>query len=213
MRESAAARAPGGRCAQLSAADFTAAAGLTGLTAVSVWWVKLGIRPERITPGKPEENGRHERMHRTMKAEACQPASQTLREQQGRFDAWRRVYNTERPHEALGQATPASVYVPAQRRFPEALPALTYPDADAVRWVRPNGTLRWRRVEVYLSERLAGEHVGLWQVGDGCWEVRFGLLTLGVLEEQSGRLRPGSRPRRTETTRATAEKVVPISPV
>jgi transposase InsO family protein len=165
-----------------------ASVGVGGLTPVAVSWVKLGILPERIDPGKPAQNGRHERMHRTLGAEACAPPAASLREQQGLLDRFRQEYNTDRPHEALGQVPPATVYVPATRPFPDHVPELTYPAADAVRWVRPNGALKWHGREVYVSQTLAGEPVGLTQVGDGRWQLAFGLLVLGVVDEPTGKL-------------------------
>ena len=167
-----------------------ASAGAGGLTRLSVWWVKLGVRPERIDPGQPAQNGRHERMHGTLKAEACQPRQRSLRAQQRRFDEFRRVFNEERPHEALGQRPPAALHVPSPRPFPDRLPELVYPEADAVRWVRPNGSLRWRNGEVYITQALAGEPVGLTQLGDRLWEVAFGPLVLGRFTEGSSRLTP-----------------------
>lgn len=167
-----------------------ASVGLAGLTALSVWWIKLGIIPERIRPGKPSENGRHERMHRTLKADACAPPAATLRAQQAACDRFRRAYNTIRPHEALGQRPPAAVYQPALRPVPHRLVELTYPAADAVRWVRPNGAIRWHQAELYLTPTLAGEPVGLSQVGDGCWQVAFGPLILGTFHEHNPTLRP-----------------------
>lgn len=173
-----------------------ASVGLAGLTALSVWWIKLGIRPERIRPGKPSENGRHERLHRTLKADACAPPAATLRAQQAACDRFRKEYNAVRPHEALGQRPPATVYLPATRPFPHRLAALTYPGADAVKWVRPNGAIRWRRGEVYLTPTLSGEPVGLTQVGDGHWQVAFGPLVLGTFHEHSPTLRPHQPSRR-----------------
>ena len=165
-----------------------ASTGLAGLTRLSVWWLKLGIRHERIDPGKPQQNGRHERMHGTLKAEACQPPASSLRAQQQRFDRFRRIFNDERPHEALGQQPPATVHTPSPRPFPERLPELAYPQADVVRWVRRNGTIRWRGVELYITQALSGEPVGLTQVGDHRWELCFGPLVLGHFVESSSRL-------------------------
>lgn len=176
-----------------------ASVGLAGLTALSVWWIKLGIRPERIRPGKPSENGRHERMHRTLKAEACAPPAATLRAQQTACDHFRTEYNTIRPHEALDQRPPATVYIPATRPFPDRLPELSYPGADAVRWVRPNGAIRWHQAELYLTPTLSGEPVGLSQVGDGCWQVAFGPLVLGTFHEHDPTLRPLQPSRRRAT--------------
>jgi transposase InsO family protein len=172
-----------------------ASTGMGGLTSLSVWWLKLGIRPERIDPGKPSQNGRHERMHQTLKAEACRTPAPTLRGQQQIFDRFRRRYNQERPHEALGQVPPATIYAVSPRPFPDRVPELTYPDADGVRWVRPNGALRWRNGEVYVTQALVGEPVGLTQIGDGAWQLTFGPLVPGVWQEGTCRLIPGGGPR------------------
>jgi putative transposase len=165
-----------------------ASAAVGGLTTLSIWWVKLGIRPERIDPGKPQQNGRHERMHGTLKREACQPPARSLRAQQQRFDDFRACYNHDRPHEALGQVAPASVYLPSGRPYPDRLPELDYPDADRVCWVRPNGCIRWHSREVYVGQVLAGEPVGVTQTGGALWEVSFGPLTLGSFVPGAGGL-------------------------
>jgi len=166
-----------------------ASTGAAGLSRLSVWWLKLGIWPERIDPGQPAQNGRHERMHRTLKAEACREPAATLRAQQQRFEQFCLTYNEERPHEALGQVPPATVYAPSPRPFPDRLPDLAYPTADAVKWVRPNGTIRWGGRELYLTQALVGEPVGLTQVGEDRWQVTFGPLVLGVVAERMGSLR------------------------
>lgn len=166
-----------------------ASVGAGGLTRLSMWWIKLGIRPERIDPGKPQQNGRHERMHRTLKADApCAPPASSLRAQQQRFDAFRRSFNEERPHEALGQAPPASLHRPSPRPFPDRLPELVYPEGTQVRRVRPNGCIRWQGAEVYITQTLAGEPVGLTQVTEREWEVAFGPLLLGRIKDGSDRL-------------------------
>lgn len=176
-----------------------ASVGLAGLTALSVWWIELGVRPERIRPGKPAENGRPERMHRTRKAEACAPPAAALRAQQTACDHFRTEDNTIRPHEALDQRPPATVYVPATRPFPHRLPELTYPAADAVRRVRPNGAIRWHQAELYLTPTLTGEPVGLSQVGDGLRQVAFGPPVLGTFHEHDPTLRPLQPSRRRAT--------------
>ena len=171
-----------------------ASTGAGGLTPLSVWWVKLGITPERIDPGKPGQNGRHERMHRTLKAEAATPPAADLRRQQHACDRFRSEYNEVRPHEALDQTPPARHDTRSRRPFPERLPDVIYPDADAVRHVRHNGELRWRNRLVYVSQTLAGEPVGLTHVADGQWRLHFGPLLLGTLDERRATLR---RPTRT----------------
>ncbi len=177
-----------------------ASTGAGGLSRLSVWWIKLGIWPERIDPGRPAQNGRHERMHRTLKGEACREPAMTLREQQRQFDQFRQTSNAERPHEALGQVPPATVYVPAARPFPEQVADLSYPGADGVKWVRPNGAIRWQGGEVYLTQALAGEPVGLTQIGDGIWQIVFGPVVLGRWQEGAGKLILGGGPRPGTTT-------------
>lgn len=167
-----------------------ASTGLAGLTPLSVWWLKLGIRLDRIDPGKPQQNGRHERMHRVLGEDTRAAPAASLRAQQRVFDRWRAVYNHERPHEALAMATPASHYQPSPRAYPRQLPAISYPDADAVRRVRPNGTIRWQGREVHVTQALSGEPVGLTWQGEGQWELAFGPLVLAVLDEPTGRLIP-----------------------
>jgi transposase InsO family protein len=167
-----------------------ASTGAGGLSPLSVWWVRLGIVPERIKPGTPAENGRHERLHRTLQAETAAPPAASRRAQQQAFDDFRRLYNEERPHEALGQVPPVRAYQPSPRPFPRGLPALTYPAGWDVRRVRHNGQIRCGRGWVYLSATLAGEAVGLAPTTDGCWDLAFGPVRLGVLDERRGRLRP-----------------------
>ena len=171
-----------------------ASTGAGGLSPLSVWWVRLGIAPERITPGMPAENGRHERLHRTLKAETAAPPAASGRAQQRAFDTFRRTYNDVRPHEALGQVPPARLYAPSPRPFPGRLPELIYPAAWEVRQVRQNGQLRCGRDWVYLSATLAGECIGLAPTGDGCWDAYFGPVLLGALDERRGRLRPPPAP-------------------
>lgn len=170
-----------------------ASIGLGGLSRLAVWWITLGILPERIAPGQPAQNGRHERFHRTLKAETAQPPAATIRAQQQVFVQFRQLYNTERPHEALGQCTPAQVYQSQPRADPVRPMRLDYPTADAVRQVRHNGELYWRKHYIYLSAALAGQPVGLTALADGAWEVVFGPLVLGVLDERQGILQATKR--------------------
>ena len=174
-----------------------AARGLGALSRLSVWWVKLGILPERIAPGHPEQNGRHERMHGTLKRDAATPPRATRRAQQHGFDRFRHVYNCERPHEALDQHTPASCYQPSTRRYPCGRPGVTYPDDAELRRVRHNGEIRWRCQLLYVSELLAGELVGLQPIDDRYWRLSFGPLELAVVDNHCHRLIvPKSPPRR-----------------
>ena len=172
-----------------------------GLSRLAIWWIKLGIRPERITPAKPQENGRHERMHRTLKADATKPPQRTLGDQQRTFDRFRRLYNEERPHEALGQKPPWSVYAASPRQYPVPLRAPDYPSDFLVRAVRPNGSMKWRGVDLYLAETLAGEHVGIQAIADDRWQVFFADVPLGVLDgRRFHRARGRCTPRNRSTT-------------
>lgn len=162
--------------------------GDTGLTGLAVWWIQLGIWPERIRPGQPQENGRHERLHLTLKQATAAPPAASRREQQRRFDRFRQEYNDERPHEALGQVPPAEFYGPSPRAWPRKLPEVSYGPDVAVRWVEPGGRIRWRGQRVFISHALAGEPVGLEQIGEEAWRVSFSFYPLGVAEGERTRL-------------------------
>jgi hypothetical protein len=163
--------------------------GESGLTGLSVWWIKLGIVPERIEPGKPQQNGRHERMHRTLKqATACPPA-RNRGAQQRRFDQFRWEYNEQRPHEALGQATPASCYAPSARPYPRRLAEVEYPEGWQVRRVSPGGQIRWRTEYIFVAHALQGEVVGIEPVEDGRWRVWFSFYDIGILDAARLRIR------------------------
>ena len=163
-----------------------ASRGIGGLTRLSVWWIKLGIRPDRIQPGRPQQNGRHERMHRTLKAETVFPPAANLAAQQRRFDRFKAEYNNDRPHEALGYQTPVTLYSASGRPFPRKLTRPEYPGHYETRIVRNDGTIKWHTECLFLSQPLMGEPVGLEEVEDGRWVIRFGALTLAVLDETSG---------------------------
>ncbi len=158
------------------------------LSTLSVWWVRLGIRPELIEPAHPEQNGRHERMHKTLKAETARPPRRTLAAQQRRFDWFRHRYNTERPHEALGQCLPASLYQASARPYPPTLLPVTYPGHYEVRRVSRNGGIRWGSRWVNVSHVLAELDVGFEEIDDGLWEVYFGPVWLGRLHETTFRI-------------------------
>ena len=151
-----------------------ASIGVGGLSQLSVWWIRLGILPERIAPGKPQQNSRHERMHRTLKDETLHPPASNVREQQVRFDVFRKRYNEVRPHESLDQRPPASCYAISSRRLPSRLPAVAYPGHFKRARVNHNGTIWIESVNVYLGYLLRGEHVGLEQIGHELWEVFLG---------------------------------------
>ena len=167
-----------------------ASTGTTGLTALSVWWIKLGIRPERIVAGKPQQNGRHERVHRTLKQETAMPPADSLPAQQQRFEAFCALYNHERPHEALGQQTPASLYQPSPRPYPQRLDDPSYGGDVAVRRVRSNGQIKWAGELIFVGEALIGEPVGVVETEDGDWLVRYADVELGYVHPQRRRLSP-----------------------
>ena len=154
------------------------------ISRLSAWWIRLGVYPELIEPAHPEQNGRHERMHRTLKAETARPPAGNLSAQQRRFNRFRSEYNEERPHEALGQETPASVYRPSDRPFPEKEPDIEYPGHYEVRRVSRNGGIRWHFNWVNVSHVLEEEYVGLEEVDDGLWNVYFGPVWLGRFHEK-----------------------------
>jgi transposase InsO family protein len=167
-----------------------ASLGVGGLSRLAVWWIKLGIRPERIVAGKPQQNGRHERVHRTLKEETLAPPAESLPAQQQRFHDFRAVYNNERPHEALGQKTPASLYEPSPRPYPERIDDPGYRDDVAVRRVRSNGQIKWAGELIFVGEALIGEPVGVVETQSGDWLVRFADVELGYIHSQRRRLSP-----------------------
>ncbi len=155
-----------------------------GLTPLSAWWAKLGIRLERIEPGKPQQNGRHERMHLTLKRATCSPPKRSLQAQQRAFDRFRRLYNEERPHQALALATPASLYRPSPRFLPPRVPTPTYPFADTY-LVNAAGAIRWRARTFFISTALAGECIGIYPLNHRYEEVSFANVLLGLIDTQS----------------------------
>jgi transposase InsO family protein len=172
-----------------------ASQGIAGLSRLSVWWMRLGIRLERIEPASPQQNGRHERMHRTLKAETTRPAGANMLQQQERFDRFQDVYNEVRPHEALGQRPPAQFYQPAAKRFPERIAEPQYPLHDLVLKVHSAGHLHMpgsgrKGGNIFLSESLVGEHVGLRELHEDRWLVSFLNLDLGVLDLQARCISP-----------------------
>jgi transposase InsO family protein len=177
-----------------------AATGTSGLTEMSVWWIKLGIRHERIDPGHPQQNGRHERFHFTL-LEAMRPPAANLAAQARRFAAFARDYNEERPHEALGQRPPARFYQASPRPFPTRLPEPDYPAEAAVRRVRSNGEIKWCGDLIYICASLIGELVAVEEVEDGRWQVRFFDVPIGDIDPQTSKLRRCTNPatHRTET--------------
>lgn len=156
--------------------------GESGLTALTVWWIKLGIIPEHISPGEPQQNGRHERMHRTLKQETASPPEANRRKQQIRFDQFRQEYNQQRPHQGLGQQPPAQFYQPSPRTYPMRLPEVTYPADWTLRRVSPGGQIRWASQYVFVAHPLNGETVGLEPIDDRKWRVWFSFHEVGILD-------------------------------
>ena len=165
-----------------------ASTALGRLSQLSVWWIRLGIRRELIEPGKPQQNGQHERMHRTLKAEATRPPAANLAQQQRLFNRFRREYNEVRPHEGIELKTPATLYEASRRPLPKKVPELIYPAHFETRLVSRNSGIRWNHRWVAVSHTCAGLHVGLEEVDDGIWDVYLGPVKLGRLLEESYRI-------------------------
>lgn len=164
-----------------------ASTGLGGLSRLSIWWMRLDIELQRIRPGKPQENGRHERMHRTLKQCTASPPAATLRAQQRAFDAFRREYNHERPHEALGQIPPGRVYECSPRPYCSRLPEVVYPAFMQQREVHEHGQIRFKGTRYFLGQALFGQRVGLARIDPRYWFVCFMNLALGVLDLSRGK--------------------------
>lgn len=168
-----------------------ASRGLLGLSQLSVWWLRLGIRIERSEPGHPEQNGRHERMHLTLKQQTTRPAAQNFLQQQERFDLFQREFNLERPHEALKMKTPAEIYIPSKRAYPSSLPEPDYPLHDLTALVYPNGSVvLGRKFKFSLSQTLVGQQVGLREEDEDLWRVTFMNLDLGFYDHKEGQFAP-----------------------
>jgi len=159
--------------------------GLAGLSRLAVWWIKLGIIPERIKPGCPQENGRHERMHLTMKQEVATPPKQTMLLQQRALDDFQKEFNHQRPHEGIDNERPAWLFTQSPRAYPEHMRQIEYDSNITTRKIRTNGTMKWNGREIFISETLIGERIGLIQVNDIEWEVQFSQLTIGTFNEKS----------------------------
>jgi len=167
-----------------------ATTGIHGLSQLNVWWLRLGIQHQRILPAHPEQNGAHERMHRTLKGEACRPPQATLVTQQRTFNTFRRLYNDERPHAALGDRPPAVLYRPSPRPYTGALPPVEYPGHFLVKRVTNAGTIRLRKRLLFLSNALKQHPVGLEEVDDGIWSIHFCQVLLGRVDERDYVIRP-----------------------
>ena len=167
-----------------------ASTGFAGLSRLSVWWMRLGILLERIEPAHPEQNGSHEQFHRVLKAETARPPAASAAGQQRRFTRFRREYNQQRPHEALGDEVPAHYYQPSPRSLPRRLPPLEYPGHWEVRLVSSEGHISWDGRLQFLCEALAGERVGLEAVDDGLWTIHYATVALGRFDERQRRVYP-----------------------
>jgi putative transposase len=158
---------------------------LRRLSRLSVWWIRLGITPELIEPASPQQNGRHERMHKTLKAETTRPPCASRPAQQRRFSQFRQEFNHERPHEALDQHPPATLYQPSPRPYPDRLTPIEYPSHYEVRRVSRNGGIRWQAHWVNVSHILADQYIGFEEIDNGVWTVYFGTLDLGRFHERT----------------------------
>ena len=183
---------------------FASAHALFGLSKLAVWWLRLGIQIERIKPGHPQQNGRHERMHLTLKKEATKPAARNFLQQQARFDDFIDCYNNERPHQALAMCYPAELYRPSPRQY-RGLADLDYPFHDRTITVTRCGRVCMDRRKINLSTVFAGQNVGVRQVSDKIWLVTFMHYDLGFFDDETCRLEPVPNP--------FEAKVLPMSPV
>jgi putative transposase len=183
---------------------FSSPCALFGLSKLSVWWLRLGIEIERIKPGHPQQNGRHERMHLTLKKEATKPAGQNFLQQQAMFDEFIEEYNNDRPHQALGMKYPSEVYTPSSRKY-EGLPEVEYPFHDKSIIVTNCGRICLNRKKVNFSVVFAGQKVGIKEVDDKIWLVSFMNYDLGYFDEETCKLEPLDNP--------FGSKVLPMSPV
>jgi putative transposase len=182
---------------------FSSPNALYGLSKLSVWWLRLGIAIERIKPGHPEQNGRHERMHLTLKQEATKPASANVLQQQARFDTFIDRFNRERPHQALGMKVPADVYTPSPRPY-RGLSDLDYPLHDWTATVTTCGRICYNSRKINLSQVCSGQNVGVKQVSERVWLVSFMEYDLGYFDDETCRLEPIENP--------FGPKVLPMSP-
>ena len=183
---------------------FSSPNSLFGLSKLSVWWLRLGISIERIKPGHPQQNGRHERMHLTLKKATTKPAGDNFLQQQEKFDFFIKEYNTERPHQALNMQCPAEIYIPSTKKY-DGLPEVDYPFHDRIITVTYCGRLCFKRKKINLSTVFAGQNVGIKEIEDNIWLVSFMDYDLGYFDIESCRLEPLKNP--------FGPKVLPMSPV
>jgi len=170
-----------------------ASMGLYGLSKLSVWWLRLGIQLQRIEPGRPDQNGRHERMHLTLKQDTTRPAGDNLLQQQEKFDSFKEMYNLERPHEALDMKCPSQFYEPSTRAFPESLSEPEYPFHDQILKVAQSGKITFEKhLECHLTQALAYQTVGLREEGVGLWRITFMDFDLGLFDADEKKFKPFS---------------------
>lgn len=165
-----------------------------GLSRLNMWWMRLGIRHERIEPGCPEQNGSHERMHQTLKQETAMPPARSRRQQQQAFERFQQEYNHERPHEALGYRTPGSLHVPSPRPYPARLSEPQYPSGAILRLINEDGRLCWTNTKIFISKVLGREYIGMLPIEDGFYEVYWGPLLLGWFDEAESHFAPDPGP-------------------
>ena len=175
-------------------APFASGNALFGLSTQALWWLRLGIQLQRIKPAHPQQNGRHERMHLTLKKEATKPASFNFLQQQERFDRFIEVYNQQRPHQALGGAYPADLYTPSARLYRLPLPEPEYPYHDRTVRVTRCGRICIGKRKINLSKVFAGQCVGIREVDEQIWLVSFMHYDLGLFDQDEGRVEPASNP-------------------
>ena len=166
-----------------------ATTGIHGLSQLNVWWIRLGIQHQRILPAHPQQNGAHERMHKTLKGEAIRPPRATLAAQQRKFNRFRHEYNEERPHQTLRGRTPASLYRPSPRTYTGGLPPIEYPGHFIVKRVTNAGTIRFKKRLLFLANALKQHQVGLEEVDDGIWSLHFCHVLLGRIDERDSIIR------------------------
>ena len=163
-----------------------ASVGLGGLSRLSAWFIKLGIRPERIAKAHPEQNGRHERMHRTLKESTAMPPQANLIKQQKAFNDFVHEYNFDRPHEALGMEKPGAVYAFSKQSYTARQASMKYASEFMVRPVRTSGEILWKGKRVYISQALSGERIGLLSLEEEHrWQICYGFYKIGVLDDRS----------------------------
>ena len=176
--------------------------GIGGLSRLSIWWIKLGIQPERIDKGEPQQNGRHERMHRTLKSDTTKPPGNDMTDQQKKFDWFHAEYNQIRPHESLGQKPPAKIYNKSPRLYTENPPAPEYDTSCAVRSIRSSGEIKFGNKLYFISELLTKERVGLEEIADGIWCIYYSFQPIGILNLLRQKVEP-----------LITHKLLPMSPI